>query len=222
MLERGALSVALSYERALPLVALACALAFAPLRQAALGALLSVVGLWLGFLGREWVITALVSSSSTAGRLGLPGPISCLVTGLALAVPERCRPWLLPPAAITVGAAFAIAIKLNDPSFHDPNFLRGAIAAGAWLLAAAGFTSHLCDRPWFRIAMRIFGSWLIAIGVMLGASILIPRANVGTALPPSPEMFNDPGYSRPGRRPTDADRPPFPGASPEFDPSRQP
>lgn len=225
MLERGALSVVLSYERALPLLGFACALAVVRLWQAALGVLLSVIGLWLGFVARDWLIAAIVSGPATAARLALPGPISCLAAGLALAVPERLRPWLLPPVAIIIGAMLAVGIKLIDPSFHDPNFLRGAIVAGVWLVAAVGLTGQLCNRPWFRIAIRILGSWLITIGLMLGASILVPRANLGNALQPPPQppdMLERPGVPDTDRLPTGADRPQFPLAPPGADPLRQP
>ena len=193
MLERGALSVLLGYQRALPLLGLGCALATVRSREAALGAVLAVIGLWLGFAFRDWLINAVVSGSATTGRLGLPGPISCLFVGLVLAAPQRLRVWLLPPAAILVGAMLAIGIKLVDPSFHDPNFLRGGVAAGVWLVGAVGLTVHLCYRPWLDVAMRILGSWLIAIGLLLGVSIFVSRPSIGS-VPPQPAA----GLERPG------------------------
>jgi hypothetical protein len=185
MLERGALSVILSYQRALPLFGLGCALATVRSRDAALGAILAAVGLWLGFAFRDSLINMLVSGSATTGRLGLPGPIACLFVGLVLAAPQRLRAWLLPPTAILVGAMLAIGIKLVDPSFHDPNFVRGGVAAGVWLVGAVGLTVHRCYRPWLGIAMRIAGSWLIAIGLMLGAALFVSRPSIG-AVPPQP------------------------------------
>ena len=193
MLERGALSVVLSYQRALPLLGLGCVLGTVRSRDGALAAILAVVGLWLGFACRDWLINAVVSGSATTGRLGLPGPISCLFVGLVLAAPPWFRAWLLPPTAILVGAMLAIGIKLADPSFHDPNFLRGGLAAGVWLVAAVGLTVDLCYRPWLGIAMRILGSWLIAIGLMLGVSIFVSRPSIG-AVPPQPtERLQQPG-----------------------------
>jgi hypothetical protein len=193
MLERGALSVIFSYQRALALFGLGCALATVRSRDAALGAILAAVGVWLGFAFRDWLINAVVSGSATTGRLGLPGPISCLFVGLVLASPQRLRAWLLPPAATLVGAMLAIGIKLVDPSFHDPNFVRGGVAAGVWLVGAVGLTVHLCYRPWLGIAMRIVGSWLIAIGLMLGAALFVSRPSIG-AVPPQPAD----GLERPG------------------------
>jgi hypothetical protein len=148
----------------------------------------------------------------------------------------------VPAAALVIGAMLAIAIKLVDPSFHDPNFLRGAIAASVWLVATIALTCRLCDRPWFRIAIRIVGSWLIAIGLMLGAAILLPRPSIATAPQPVPQSGEasgppppgppapgpsalrppDAGPLDPARRPRDAQRPQVPSAPPGFDPLRQP
>jgi hypothetical protein len=222
MLARGAVAVILSYERALPLLGLGCALALMRPAQAALGAALVALGLWLGFAARDWLIAAIVSGPATTSRLALPGPIACLAAGLVLAVPDRLRAWLLPLAALVIGAMLAIAIKLVDPSFHDPNFLRGAIAASVWLVAAIALTGRLCDRPWFRIALRIVGSWLIAIGLMLGAAILLPRPNIGNIPQPPPQTFEPPGLPDMARPPGDAERPQVPSAPPGFDPPRQP
>ena len=221
MLARGGLAVVLSYERALPLFGLGCVLGLMRPWQAALGAALAILGLWLGFASRDWLIAALVSGPATAGRLGLPGPISCLAAGLVLAVPERLRSWLLPPAAIVIGALLAIAIKLVDPSFHDANFLKGAILASVWLVAAVGLTAQLCDRPWLRIAIRIVGSWLIAIGLMLGAAILLPRPTIADPPQPLPERLEPPGPGDMERRTPGAERPQVPFAPPGVDPLRQ-
>jgi hypothetical protein len=217
MLERGGMSVILSYERALPLLGFGCVLALMRPWQAALGAVLVLLGLWLGFVAREWLIAALVSGSKTAGRLGLPGPISCLAGGLVLAISERHRPWLLPPMAIIIGAMLAIAIKLVDPSFHDPNFIRGAIAASVWLVAVPALTGRRLDWPWFRIAIRILGSWLIAIGLMLGASILIPRPSIGVSPQQLPQSLERPRSPSADPSPSDTDRPQLPPPPPGFD-----
>jgi hypothetical protein len=237
MLARGAVAVLLSYERALPLIGLGCVLALMRPSHAALGAGFALLGLYLGFAARGWLIAALVSGPATAGRLALPGPAACFAAGIVLAVPDRLRAWLLPAAALVIGATLAVAIKLVDPSFHDPNFLRGAIAASLWLVAAIALTGRLCDRPWFRIAIRIVGSWLIAIGLMLGAAILLPRPTIAIAPQQVPQSLEAPGPKTPGppdpalpdagpldpaRPPRDAGRKQVPSAPPGFDPLRQP
>jgi hypothetical protein len=220
MLARGGLAILLSYERALPLLGLGCVLALMRFRHAALGAGFAILGLYLGFASREWLIAAIVAGPATVGRLALPGPIACLAAGIVLVSPDRLRAWLAPPAAIVIGAMLAIGVKLVDPSFHDPNFLRGAIGAGVALVAASGVLGHLCDRPWFRIALRIVGSWLIAIGLMLGAAILVPRPTIGNAPQPQIQAPAPPGL--PESSPDAARRPLVPAGPPGFDPLRQP
>jgi hypothetical protein len=220
MLERGALSVLLGYQRALPLLGLGCVLALARPLPAVLGAALCIVGLWLGFAAREWLIAALVTGTATAPRLGLAAPVSCLAAGLLLALTEPLRSWLLPGSAVVIGAMFGFGVKLIDPSFHDPNFLRGAVAAAIWLVGAAALSAQLLQRSWFRVASRIAGSWLIAIGLMLGTSILLPRHGIGE-LPQPPQTLGPPG-SPDGSGAPDSGRPEFPFAPSGFNPLRQP
>jgi hypothetical protein len=221
MLARGGITVILSYERALPLLGLGCVLALMRPWQAALGAVAAILGLWAGFAARDWLIAVIVSGPATAARLRLPGPLSCLAAGLILVAPGRVRSWLLPPAAIIIGAMLAIGIELVDPSFHDPNFLIGAIAVSVWLVAAVGLTGHLCNLLGFRIALRIVGSWLIAIGLMLGAAILLPRHTIGDGPQQLPERFERPGFPDTDRSPPRAGRPQPPSGPSDFDPSRQ-
>lgn len=221
MLERGALSVLLSYPRLLPLLGLGCALGFARRWETALAALLAALGLWLGFAFRDELINAVISGPATTARLGLPGPISCLFVGLLLAAPQPLRPWILPPTAIVTGAMLAISVKLADPSFHDPDFIRGALAAGAWSVGAVGFTIHLVRRPWLGIATRILGSWLIAIGLMLGASLLLSRPGTA-AVPPAPAARL--GHSESLKlfaEPSNSGSPKSRLAQPELDPAAQ-
>ena len=221
MLERGVLAVLLSYERVLPLLGFACALAPLPGRKMVLATALAVLGLWLGFVGREWLIALAVSGPTTWVRLSLPGPIACLAAGLVLAAPERAQFWLLPAAAVVIGAMLAVALKLVDPSFHDPNFLRGALAAAVWLVAAIALIGRRQAPSWLAIAVRIFGSWLIAIGLMLGAAIMIPRSAPAPPLA-EPARPGDPVVPGARTRPGNDAPSPVPAAPPGFDPPRQP
>ena len=221
MLERGALAVLLSYLVALPLLGLGCAMGLARRWEAAVAVGLAIVGLWLGFEYRDLLINAVISGAATRVRLGLPGPVSCFAVGVVLAAPPGLRSWLLPPAAVVVGAMLAVDVKLVDPSFHDPDFLRGALGASGWFVGAVGFTVHLVRARWLGIAVRILGSWLIAIGLMLVVSILVPRPSIG-APPPQPaqaigrtgalDLFPDPSDA--GRRRSHL-------AQPGFDPTLQ-
>jgi hypothetical protein len=206
----------------LPLLGLGCILALVHPRLATFGALLAALGFWLGlhFLGT--LITSIAARPAMANWVGLPGPIACVAVGLALAASGWLRYWLVPPAAMVIGAMLAIGIELADPDTDDPHFLLGASAASLWLIVAIAIIGRLCDRRWFRIATRILGSWLIAIGLMLGAAILLPRSKIGDAAPLPPTRLEGPVApdGDPGSPQIERSRSPF--APPGLDPLRQP
>lgn len=197
-------------------------LAFVRPWLAALGALLVALGVWLGLSNLGWLLAVIASRPAMANWVGLPGPIACAAIGLALAASGRLRSWLLPPTAIIIGAMLAIGIELVDPNSDDPNFLRGAIAASLWLIATVVSIARLSDRPWFRIAIRILGSWLIAIGLMLGTAVLLPRPKIDDTLHLPPDRLEVPTAPDGDRAASDTDRSRSPLAPPGFDPLRQP
>lgn len=185
MLETGVLSVALSVGQTLPLAGLGLALAVARLREAIVDGALFGAGLVFGLVGREWFLSAILSGPGTTYRLRLVAPLACLVIGLVLAAPMRLRRWLLPFAALCAGALLGFAIKLNDPSFHDPTFAWGATGAAIWLVSAVGLTGRRFDRPWLEVAVRILGSWLIAIGLLIGGAALVHGPTPDNSPPPA-------------------------------------
>lgn len=100
-------------------------------------------------------------------------------------------------------AVFAIVV--TDPSFHDhTNAFVGALI-GLWIIVSVSLTGRGFIRPWFEIFARIFGSWLIAIGVLYGASALFQKYPRGPLPEPEPlpdldRSFPDinRGYGEPG------------------------
>jgi hypothetical protein len=212
--ERGALSVLLSVELALPLIGLGLAAALVPSREAAAAALLFAAGLVIGFYAREWLLSVIVTGAAAVYRLSLIGPVACLAAGVTLVATGWPRRGLLPFAGVVVGVALGLAITLNDPSFHDRSFPRGAIAATTWLAVAVGLTGRGFgfDRPWLGIGARIFGSWLIAIGLLLGGATIarqyraLPKPPAPAAKQtPAPGSLTPPPPTTPGPRPPDAD-----------------
>ncbi len=196
--EQGALSVWLSVELALPLAGLGLGIALVPAGDAVAAAVLFAVGLFVGFLAREWLLAVIVTANGALYRLRLLGPAACLAAGAMLVSPVRLRRWLLPVAAAVIGVAVGLAITLNDPSFHDRSYPRAAIAAACWLVVAVALTGRPFDRPWLRIGARIFASWLLAIGLLLGGATLAkqfgaydnlsPRRPVPKAPPGAPTV----------------------------------
>jgi hypothetical protein len=214
MAGRGIVAVALNYDLALPLIGLGLAIG-GRRRDALLGAVPACLGLWLGFAARDWLIAAIVTGPGTAVRLNLPAPIACLAVGLALAAPPRFRTLLLPPAALVLGTMLGLAVKFADPSFHDPSFLRAAVGAAIWLIAAVALAARPYTADWLRIATRIFGSWLIAIGGLLAAAILVPRSALQPPMAAPMELFPSPVKPPDLRRQAPAGELPAPPDFPE-------
>jgi hypothetical protein len=200
LFEDGLLSVLLTVDRVLPIVGLGLALAVAGAWEGVLGALLFVLSILLSFAGRDWLSTVL-AGPGTLYCFRLIEPIACVGIGVALVVPERLRRWLLPPAGVGLGVLLTIAAAINDPGYHDPGFPLGAGVAAIWLASAVGLTGRAIVHPWLRIGARIFGSWLVAIGLLLGAAAMVPRSGTGTTpprlTPPSSGSTGDVPFPRP-------------------------
>lgn len=220
--EDGALYVARTYERSLPILGFGCVLGQVRPRWSALAVVLFVGGLGLGLVGETWLISATWDYQALWPLLDPAiGPLSCLVAGLSLAAADRFRVWILLQAAPILGATLGVAIKLNDPGFDDVSYAAAAGATALWLAVAVALTWRLFARPWFRIAGRVFASWLVAIGVILGGAMLAPRRDVAVAPPPpAPGATAAPRGMEPPF--PGLDEPRLPGAPPGIDLSRQP
>jgi hypothetical protein len=218
------LSSTLSYERVLPLLGLGVVLALvSPGQRLAAFALFSL-GIALGFFFAHPFVSAVEVIPGAITHHFLTGPISSTAAGLSLAVPGQTRRWVLPVAAMVAGAMLGVAIRLTDPSFHDPTFVRAGIAVAFGILAAVCLTAWAFRQSWFETAGRIFGSWLIAIGLLYGGASLIPPRSL---VPPrqlespaiSPNELTGPGANRNFPEIDQSNRQPLPGG---FDPRAQP
>lgn len=183
--EDGLLSAVLAYERAFAELGLGLALA----RR-------SWLGRWSGFLVAAAGIAAGVAFENTiadsnfvAGHLyvlKLPGPLVCAIAGLALALPLTLQSWILPLLAAVSGVLIGLAIGLAAPAGGEIAFAIGAGLGGLWIAALPALLFPPIQSGWARILTRIVGSWLIAIGVMLGTlQIITARPKLAPA-PPSP------------------------------------
>ena len=207
LLEGGVLAVLLSVGRTLPLVGLGVALGLSGNRNVAAAVLLFVPAAILSFLERERILFALLAGPETSYRLYLIDPLACLLAGLALVTPDQFRSWTLPPLAASIGAIAIFSIKLIDPGAGAPAFLEGAVAAALWLILLLALVARRLAGHWFDISARILGSWLIAIGLLLGGAGLAQRAV--TYAPVS-----QPAPSLPGIPEKPVTRHQFPGVNP--------
>ena len=184
------LSNTFAYQRVLPLAGLGTALALVSLSQRITALSLFALGIALGFFFSDPFLSTIALLPGAAKHHFLTGPIMSVAVGLSLVAPGRIRSWVLPVAAIIVGAVFAAAIRLTDPSFRDPTIMLAGLGVGAWILITVCLTMRALWQTWFETAGRILGSWLIAIGLLYGGASLIPPRDLAppdqlqTAPPP--------------------------------------
>jgi len=173
LIESGALYPLLTYDQALPLFGIGFAFGLAPMRLAILTILFFVAGLALG-LSLEDRLLDFFTDSGWLSALSLLGPLSCVIVGIALISSGSLRAWILAPAAVAFGTAFGFAVGLNDTSIDDWGYATGATITGLWLASLSMMLARRFEGAWIQIAARILGSWLMAIGVMLGGVQLVP------------------------------------------------
>ncbi len=180
-----------------------------------------IFGIGLGLPSESWLLSVAGNAQkSWALILLVTGPLSPVVAGLTLAVSDQWRRWILLPMAFLLGSILGVAITLDAASADQHSFAEAATAMAVWLVASVAFSWAAFERPWFRIGGRIIGSWLIAIGLMLGGSLLAPRSRLeppSAFSPEGPVSLHGPNAVAPMNA-----EPRLPFAPPEADPSRQP
>jgi hydrogenase/urease accessory protein HupE len=169
------LTSALSVERVAPLLGLGVALALLDRRRSWSALAIFVAGAVIGFKIRPWFMATLDSVPQAAAHLFLTGPISNVTAGLLLLAPRWARNWLFAPVALVMGALLAVATGLTDPTVNGLAVPCAGVAIGVWIVAVAALAAGAIDHPWFVIAARIAGSWLLAAGLLYGSTALIPR-----------------------------------------------
>ena len=180
----GAVFALTTYAQAFSIVALGIALAQLSRRPASVSLLLFAAGFLLGLLVKDRVLAALVARPGAFEQTRLIAPAGCILSGIALAVPARARRLIAPAVAALAGSAIGFVAALNDPTLGESGFALGAAAAALWLLAAPlPFVPRFAAGP-VRIASRILASWLVAIGLMLGAAKFFEHKAAPPIAPP--------------------------------------
>jgi hydrogenase/urease accessory protein HupE len=192
--EEGLLAAALAYERAFALLGLGLALARQPGPRRWLSFLVAAAGIASGIAGEY----AFADSKFVAGHLlvlNLPGPLVCVLAGLALALPLSLQSWILPALAAAAGILVGLAIGLSTPAGEAVAFASGAALAGLSIAAIPVLVFPPIRAGWARILTRILGSWLIAIGVMLGGLRVITAKPELPPLAPASRTVTPPASS---------------------------
>lgn len=116
--------------------------------------------IWFYFLANE------------SQHLYLTLPLSSLFVGILLILPNSMRKWLILLTSAVVGAMMGIGIKLTDPTLHDPIILKIGLLVGFWVVVTSMLIVKRVYKKWFYIPIRIFGSWLLASGLLYGGTSL--------------------------------------------------
>lgn len=149
----------LALEQALAVVALGVLLAraTASLTAAVLASLLASF------------TSALVGAHLTSiGEAAVVAPLPLIAAGAALIDPGR---WFSArPAVVLVPLGALMGWSMGGESPSQGSWAAFALGTGFGTFVIAFYSMEAWlrfHRPWFDVAVRIFGSWLAAIGVML-------------------------------------------------------
>lgn len=181
------LNRALSIEKALPLIGLGAAIALLDPLQALLSCAVFLLGALLGFHYHDAFLAMMAFVPNAPEHLFLAGPIALVASGALLLCPPSLRHWLAPALAAIIGAMLAQFIALTDPTIGSPAVSFLGVGLGMWSIATVSLCLRSVLRPWFAVASRIAGSWLVAIGLLYGGSAFAPRK----AMPPLPDAGLD-------------------------------
>jgi hypothetical protein len=199
LIENGVAYAVVTYDQVLPLLGLGIALAQATRWQKILATIIFVGGVLSGILGESRLVSPAMGAPGLHNLFVYIGPLCCVAAGLALASPAGLRAWTVSAATALSGAALGFLIALHDPSIADVRFSGGAAAVGLWLVAAPPVLLRRVDRSWLTIGGRVFASWLIAMGLMLGGSSYVVKQRADRAA--AVERAMPPGRPLPSHRP---------------------
>jgi hypothetical protein len=161
------------YDQALSLVALGLVLAQLRGRTLPLIAVLFAASIALGGYAANLIVEALLSGADIFHDLLAIPPFCCVLAGLGLALPQ-VRTWIGPPAAFVCGIALGMVLNFDDPTGAEWAFAGGTVLSGLWLVLAPLLLWRAFERPWIAVPARIFGSWVLTIGILLGSLHLMP------------------------------------------------
>jgi hypothetical protein len=157
------LHVLQSYDRALPFVALGGAIAQLSARSGLVTVALFALGFLVGLYSEQCGLPAL-------------SPFVLIVAGTTLVLPALLRNWGVPLLAATLAILIGTRTSCEAPYGADRiPFIGGGLIAGLGLLYTGYYISCGIQGVWLRRGSLIVGSWLVAIGLMLGGLTLAPK-----------------------------------------------
>jgi hypothetical protein len=164
----GLLQIVYTYEEALPLLALGIALS----RLSFWASVVSIGLFAITFGAGQFLVTSLVP---------LLFPIDLVIGGIALVLPSPVNNWLVPLCSALVGLIVSVLTAYSSPEGAGwQSFVIGSLLTSYWTILLAFLIGNSVRQAWLRIAGPIVGSWLTAAGLLLGATLAMPKP------PPTP------------------------------------
>lgn len=194
---RWILSEMITPVKVLPLFSLGIASALIGVGTMALAQILFVVGIASGSLMGDALLPLLDKIPGATTHLSLTGPISYGAAGAALVIGARWRRFMVPLAAAITGAVTGLGIRFTAPGFHEPAYTWMSILIVFWIVLAVSLCAWGFWREWFVVFSRVLGSWMLAIGLLYGGSLLMPKK----APPPAAALSSTPKPGNEGPNP---------------------
>jgi urease accessory protein len=131
----------------------------------------------------QWLIGAGVALGAGAAGAGyawhgvvIANRVFIILAGLpvaaALPVPGAVVPGIVLVGAMLTGHELLIT---DPPAGHALLFGCGAVLGAMALHGAVGVATLLSDAAWTRVAVRVAGSWITAIGVIYAGLLFLPH-----------------------------------------------
>lgn len=200
LLSRWVLTGVLAPERVMPLIGIALLFGLTGRRAHGAGIALFLVGMAAGFTWHVALLTRLSALPNVEMHAFLTAPLLCILIGPALILSKPAGAIASLTVALPAGVLAALSIKATDPSFHSPTFAEVGALVTVWLVVALSLTVRIVRGRWLAIGAPIFGSWLIAVGVLYGGATLAqrpPRLPPEPVAPPSaPEAAGRPRFDK--------------------------
>jgi hypothetical protein len=123
----------------------------------------------------------------------IAGPLCLVLAGSNLIVPQRFQAWNIPVLSAPLGLGVGMTIAFDAPPTSDwIPYAMGAAVSSVWLVIVVFLIGQTLPRRLTNIARPILGSWIVAIGLLLGAAEWASGSSAGANRAPMVAALRDP------------------------------